>query len=78
VRCPSSMGDGDLGYKDLGDIYAGARDLLAQAGDLAYFLEENDLVGSIAIDNKTGGVVATVFLAGETIDENFKYISASL
>ena len=63
VRRPASMRDRDLGVERLVDIDVGGSDLLAQAGDLAYVLEEDDLAGLVAVDAQTSRVITAIFLA---------------
>lgn len=46
-------------------------DQLLQLSDLADLLEGKDLILLVAIDGETGGVVAAVFEAGETVDESW-------
>jgi hypothetical protein len=75
---PSGMGDRDLGYERLVDIERGRRYFLTEASDLADFLEEDNCSGLIAINTKTGGIVASVFLTSETSAENLEDLFATL
>lgn len=60
---PTSVSDGNLGNKGLVYINIGRSNLLAEASNLADFLEEDDFTRFIAIDPKTGRVITTIFLA---------------
>lgn len=78
VGSPSCVGDRDLRDEVLGRIDVGLCDLLAQANDFAYFLEEEDCFRRIAIDAKTCRVVATVFLSCQSIAQDLKDLFAIL
>jgi hypothetical protein len=48
---PPSMSDGYLRDKSLCYVDRGDGDLLAKSGNLAYFLEVNDLIGTVTVDD---------------------------
>jgi len=75
---PPGMGDGDLGNESLIYVEGRAGNFLAEAGDLADFLEEDDGSWLIAINAKTGGIVASVLLTSETSAENLENLFATL
>jgi hypothetical protein len=54
-----------LGDECLVDVERGRRDFLAETGDFADFLEVDDGAWLIAVNAEPGGIVASVFLAGE-------------
>ena len=70
VGSPTSVRNRNPGDKRLGGVDAGFGDALAEASDLADLLEEKHLSGLVAIDTYSRRVVATVFLAGETVAED--------
>jgi hypothetical protein len=78
VSSPPGMGDGDLGDESLVYVEGRSGDFLAEASNLAYFLEEDDGSWLIAINTKTGGIVASVLLTSETGAENLKNLFATL
>ncbi len=67
---PTSVCNRDLGDEGLGGVDVGFGDTLAEASDLANLLEEKYLSRLVTIDTNAGRVVATVFLAGETVAED--------
>ena len=75
---PPGMGDGDLGDESLVYVEGRSGDFLAEASDFAYFLEEDNRSWLIAINAKTGGIVASVLLTSETSAENFENLFATL
>jgi hypothetical protein len=75
---PPGMGDGDLGDESLVYVEGRGGDFLAKASDFAYFLEEDNGSWLIAINAKTGGIVASVLLTSKTSAENFENLFASL
>ena len=65
VGGPASVCDAAVMVEDLAEIWLLLLDELFELGDLAYFLEGEDLVLLVAVDCEAGGVVAAVFEAGE-------------
>jgi len=59
------MRDPRVRVKDFCKVGRGIGDQLFQFGDFADFFEGQDFVLFVAVDSKTGGVVAPVFEAGE-------------
>jgi hypothetical protein len=59
--------DRDLRVEHFRGVYVRRGNALAKAGNLANFLEVEDLAGGIAVDTDAGRIVTTVLLAGETI-----------
>ena len=66
VGGPSGVCNTGVVVEDLCEVGLLLLDELLQLGDLADFLEGEDLVLLVAIDGDTGGVVAAVFETGET------------
>lgn len=66
VGGPSGVCNTGVVVEDLSEVGLLLLDELLQLGDLANFLEGEDLVLLVAIDGDTGGVVAAVFETGET------------
>jgi len=68
MRRPSRMRDPRVRIEDFGEVGRGIGDQLFQFGDFADFFEGQDLVLFVAVDGEAGGVVASVFEAGETCE----------
>jgi len=61
VSSPSSVSNGGVGVEDLVQVEVGLVDQLLQGGNLADLLDRIHLVLLVAVNGKTGGVIATVF-----------------
>jgi hypothetical protein len=72
------MGDRNLRIEDFGRVDLCGRNPLAETSDFTDFLEEKDLPRIISIDADASRVVTTIFLAGETIAEDFTNLLAIL
>jgi hypothetical protein len=72
------MCDGDLGNASLGGINGRLCDLLAQTDDLSYFFEEKYISWLVTVDTQTSRIVASVFLSGKAIAQDFKDLLAIL
>ena len=70
VGGPSGVCNASVRVKDLSEVWFALLNQLLQLGDLADLLEEKHLSGLVAIDTYSRRVVATVFLAGETVAED--------
>lgn len=70
VCCPAGVCNRHLREESLAGVDVGLGDALAEAGDLAYLLEEEHLARLVAIDTNTCGIIATVLLPCKTIAEN--------
>lgn len=69
VGSPTGVGNTGVGVEDLLEVDVRLVDELPQLGDLANLLEGLDLVLLVAIDGQTGGIIASVLEARETVDE---------
>lgn len=60
VSGPSGVCNSGVVVKDLGEVWLLGSDQLLQFGDFAHLFERKHLATLVAIDGKTGGVVASV------------------
>lgn len=70
VSRPTRVCDRDLREEVLGGVDVGFRDLLAQTGHFADLLEEEHFADLVTVNTDAGGVVATILLTSEAIDQN--------
>jgi hypothetical protein len=66
VSCPSGVSDTSVAFKSFLQVNIGASNQLLELGDFANFLESDNLALFVSINAETGGIIATVFKAGET------------
>jgi len=66
VSRPAGVRNAAVGVEGLGKVKLGLIDELLQLRDLADLLEGEDLILLVAIDSKTGRVIATILETEET------------
>lgn len=59
VCCPSSVCNSGMGIIDFSHVRCRLGDQILELGDLAYFLESENLIFGVPIDGKAGGIISS-------------------